>query len=171
MKSIRHYLFIFFSGICFMALGQSGIVEDRLSELGIHLPETEPPLANYVKYRIVGDLCYLAGHVPEVTGTLGRELTVEEGYRAARQTGIQMLSTLKHALGDLDRIEQFVKVEGMVNCTSDFTDHSKVINGFSDLMVEVFGDKGKHARVALGHNSLPGNRAVEISAIVQIDSI
>ena len=142
--------------------------EDRLIELGIELAPVSPPIANYVKYRQVGDLLFLAGHVPSVKGKIGQDLTLEQGYAAARETAIALLSTISSAIGDLDKVSQFVKVEGMVNCTDDFYDQSKVINGCSDLLVEIFGERGKHARTAVGHNSLPGNYAVEISAILQI---
>ncbi|CAG0909298.1 unnamed protein product [Cyprideis torosa] len=102
-------------------------------------------------------------------GKLGKDLTVEEGYQAARMTGVDILSTLKAACGELSRIKQFVKVKGMVNSTPDFYDQPKVINGFSDLMVQVFGEKGKHARAAVGMVSLPSNIAVEIEVIVELE--
>ncbi|UJH92911.1 RidA family protein [Antarcticibacterium sp. 1MA-6-2] len=102
-------------------------------------------------------------------GKLGKELTVEEGYEAARETGITILATLKAACGDLGRIKQFVKVHGMVNSTPEFNQHPQVINGFSDLMLEVFGEKGKHARAAVGHVSLPFDIAVEIEVIVELE--
>lgn len=143
--------------------------EKRLEELGIELPEFSKPSANYVKWRRVGNLLFLAGDGSEAKGTLGKDLTVEEGYEAARQTGIDIISTLKAACGDLTKIKQFVKVHGMVSSTPDFYDQPKVINGFSDLMVEVFGEKGKHARAAVGMVSLPSNIAVEIEVIVEIE--
>lgn len=142
--------------------------EERLEELGIELPEFSKPSANYVKWRQVDNLLFLAGDGSDMKGRLGDDLTVEEGYQAARMTGIDILSTLKAACGDLSRIKQFVKVKGMVNSTSDFYDQPKVINGFSDLMVEVFGEKGKHARAAVGMVSLPSNIAVEIEVIVEL---
>jgi len=123
----------------------------------------------------VGNLLYLSGHGPaqadgtNITGKLGADMTVEQGYAAAKQTGISILSTLKAELGDLNKVKRVVKVLGMVNCTDTFTDHPKVINGFSDLMVAVFGDKGKHARSAVGMNQLPGNMATEIEIIVEIE--
>ncbi len=143
--------------------------EERLEELGIELPEFSKPSANYVKWRQVDNLLFLAGDGSDMKGRLGDDLTVEEGYQAARMTGIDILSTLKAACGDLSRIKQFVKVKGMVNSTSDFYDQPKVINGFSDLMVEVFGEKGKHARAAVGMVSLPSNIAVEIEVIVELE--
>ena len=143
--------------------------EERLTQLGIELPEVSTPVANYVKWRQVGNLLYLAGDGARISGKVGQDLTIEEGYEAARQTGIQILSTLKAACGDLGRIRQFVKVRGMVNSAPDFYDQPKVINGFSDLVVEVFGEKGKHARAAVGHTSLPFNLAVEIEVIVELE--
>lgn len=143
--------------------------EERLDELGIELPEFSKPSANYVKWRQVGNLLYLAGDGSDMKGTLGKDLTVEQGYQAARMTGVDILSTLKAACGDLSKIKQFVKVKGMVNSTPDFYDQPKVINGFSDLMVEVFGEKGKHARAAVGMVSLPSNIAVEIEVIVELE--
>ena len=136
--------------------------------MGIELPAFTEPSANYVKWRQVGNLLYLAGDGSDMKGKLGKDLTVEEGYQAARMTGVDILSTLKAACGDLSKIKQFVKVKGMVNSTPDFYDQPKVINGFSDLMVEVFGEKGKHARAAVGMVSLPSNIAVEIEVIVEL---
>lgn len=143
--------------------------EEQLEKLGIELPPFSEPSANYVKWRQVGNLLYLAGDGSDMKGTLGKDLTVEQGYQAARMTGVDILSTLKAACGDLSKIKQFVKVKGMVNSTPDFYDQPKVINGFSDLMVEVFGEKGKHARAAVGMVSLPSNIAVEIEVIVELE--
>jgi enamine deaminase RidA (YjgF/YER057c/UK114 family) len=142
--------------------------EQRLEELGITLPEFSKPVANYVKWRKSGNLLFLAGDGSTMKGKLGKDLTVEQGYQAARMTGIEILSTLKAACGELSNIKQFVKVLGMVNSAPDFYDQPKVINGFSDLMVEVFGEKGKHARSAVGMGSLPSNIAVEIEVIVEL---
>ena len=143
--------------------------EEKLKELNIELHEVQSPVANYVKWRQVGNLLFLAGDGSDIRGKLGKDLSIEEGYQAARETGIDIISTLKAATGDLSRIRQFVKVKGMVNCTPDFYDQPKVINGFSDLMVEVFGEKGKHARAAVGHCSLPSNIAVEIEVVVELE--
>ena len=143
--------------------------EQKLKELGISLPQVPPASANFVKWRKTGNLIFLAGDGSELKGKLGKDLSIEEGYKAARQTGIDILATLKAATGDLSRIKQFIKVRGMVNSTPDFYDQPKVINGFSDLMVEVFGEKGKHARAAVGHCSLPSNIAVEIEVIVELE--
>lgn len=159
-------LIICFS-IPFVSISQTP--EQNLEKLGIELPEVTKPVANYVKWRKVGNLLFLAGDGSEVKGKLGKDLSIEEGYEAARQTGVDIIATLKAATGDLSRVKQFVKVKGMVNSTPDFYDHPKVINGFSDLMVEVFGEKGKHARAAVGHCSLPSNIAVEIEVVVELE--
>ena len=143
--------------------------EERIEELGIQLPEVKQPVANLLKWRQVGNLLFLSGEVSSQKGKLGKDLGREEGYAAARETGIKILATLKAATGDLSRIKQFVKVHGMVNSAPDFYDQPGVMNGFSDLMVEVFGEKGKHARAAVGHTSLPFNMAVEIEVIVELE--
>jgi len=122
-----------------------------------------------VKWRQVGNLLFLSGIGSDQKGRLGQDLNVEQGYAASRATGVKILATLKAATGDLNRIKKFVKVRGMVNSTPDFYEQPQVINGFSDLMVEVFGDKGKHARAAVGHVSLPFNIAVEIEVIVELE--
>lgn len=150
--------------------------EQRLKDMGIHLPTPSNPVANYVKYVRTGNLIYLSGHGPSrtdgsyITGKLGKDLDIAEGYEAAKTTGIALLATLRSAIGDLSRVKRIVKVLGMVNSTDTFTDHPKVINGFSDLMVQLFGDKGKHARSAVGMNSLPMNMAVEIEMIVEVEN-
>jgi enamine deaminase RidA (YjgF/YER057c/UK114 family) len=149
-------------------------VEQKLKEQKIELFKPAAPIANYVKAVRVGNLIFLAGHGPAkadgtyITGKVGKDLTVEQGYMAARQTAISILSTLKAEIGDLNKVKRIVKVLGMVNCTSDFTEHPKVINGFSDLIVSVFGEKGLHARSAVGMNSLPMNTAVEVEMIVEV---
>lgn len=150
-------------------------VEERLTELGIELGEPSAPIANYVKAVRTGNLVFLSGHGPDkpegglVVGKVGQDLTIEEGQQAARLTGISLLSTLKAEIGDLNRVRRLVKVTGMVNSTVDFTEHPQVMNGFSDLMVEVFGDAGRHARAAVGMGSLPGNIPVEIDLVVEIE--
>lgn len=150
-------------------------VEERLTELDIELGEPTPPTANYVRAVQSGNLVFLAGHGPDtpdgglVTGKVGSELTLEEGQEAARLTGISLLTSLKAEIGDLNRVRRVVKVMGMVNAEPDFTEHSQVMNGFSDLMVEVFGDRGRHARAAVGMGSLPSNIPVEIEMIVEVD--
>lgn len=150
--------------------------EKKLEELGITLPSPTSPVANYVKFVRTGNLIFLSGHGPEdktkggfITGKQGKDLSVDEGYAAARLTGISLLATLKMAVGDLSKVKRIVKVLGMVNSTQDFTDHPKVINGFSDLMVAVFGEKGKHARSAVGMASLPFNMAVEIEMVAEVE--
>ena len=149
--------------------------EAKLIELGIELYDPPPPVANYVKAVTTGNLVFLAGHGPRnadgslITGKVGKDLTIEEGKAAARSAGIALLSSLKKEIGDLNRVKRIVKVLGMVNSTDDFTQHPEVINGFSDLMVEIFGEKAKHARAAVGMNSLPRNIAVEIEMIVEIE--
>jgi enamine deaminase RidA (YjgF/YER057c/UK114 family) len=133
------------------------------------------PVANYVNAVRAGNLLYLAGKGPlkadntYVTGKIGKDLTIEQGYEAARITAINHLAVLKSELGTLNKVKRIVKVLGMVNCTEDFKDQPKVINGYSDLMVEIFGDSGKHARSAVGMYALPSDMAVEIEAIVEIE--
>ncbi len=150
-------------------------VEAKLKELGITLPAVPPPVANYVNSVRTGNLVFMAGKGPNrpeggyITGKLGQDLTVEQGYEAARLAAIIQLAALKAEVGDLNKVKRIVKVLGMVNAVPDFTDHPEVINGFSDLMVEVFGDKGKHARAAVGMGSLPRNIAVEIEMIVEVE--
>jgi enamine deaminase RidA (YjgF/YER057c/UK114 family) len=150
--------------------------EARLKELKIELRAPGKPVANYVKYVRTGNLLFLAGEGPAkgdgsfVTGKVGQDLTVEQGYEAARLTGVAMLGTLKEAVGgDLRKVKRVVKVLGLVNCPSDFKDQPKVINGFSDLMVAVFGDRGRHARSAVGAISLPSGIAVEVEMIVEVE--
>lgn len=157
------------------AFAQKVDFDKKLKELGIELYTPTKPMANYVKAVRTGNLLFLAGHGPtksdgsNITGKVGVDLTTEQGYEAAKQTAISILSTLKGELGDLNKVKRVVKVLGMVNCTDTFTDQPKVINGFSDLMVAVFGEKGKHARSAVGMNSLPSNIAVEIEIIVEVE--
>ena len=143
--------------------------EEKIKQLGLTIPEVSQPIANYVKWKQVGNLLYLAGSGPKIYGKVGADLSVEQGYEAARATGLEIIAVLKAATGDLSRIKQFVKVLGMVNATPEFTAQPAVINGFSDLMVEIFGEKGKHARSAVGVGSLPNNMAVEIEVIVELE--
>jgi enamine deaminase RidA (YjgF/YER057c/UK114 family) len=148
--------------------------EQRLQDLDIELIMPNPPTANYLKAKTVGNVVYLAGHGPDrpdgtqVIGKMGADLELEQGIEAARFTGISLLSSLKAEIGDLNRVKNIVRAQGMVNADPSFKRHSQVINGFSDLMVEVFGDKGKHARAAIGMSSLPNNIAVEIDMIVEL---
>lgn len=148
--------------------------EAKLQELGIELKIPGTPVANYVHVVRTGNLLFLAGKGPKkpdgnnVVGKLGADLTIEEGYEAARFAGINQIAVLKAELGNLNKVKRIVKVKGMVNAIPEFTDQSKVINGYSDLMVAVFGEKGKHARAAVGMGSLPGNMAVEVEMIVEV---
>jgi len=149
--------------------------DKKLKDLKIELFKPAAPVANYVKTVRVGNLIFLAGHGPtkadgsNITGKVGKDLTMEQAYMAANQTAVSILSTLKTEIGDFNKVKRVVKVLGMVNCTADFTDHSKVINGFSDLIVSVFGEKGLHARSAVGMSSLPMNIAVEVEMIVEVE--
>jgi enamine deaminase RidA (YjgF/YER057c/UK114 family) len=149
--------------------------ETRLREKGILLNTPSNPLGNYVNAVKVGNLLFLSGKGPQkadntyITGKVGRDLTLEQGYEAARLTAISHLAVLKKELGSLNKVKRIVKVTGMVNCTEDFKDQPKVINGYSDLMAEIFGEKGKHARAAVGMYALPSNWAVEIEVIVETD--
>ena len=150
--------------------------EANLKAKNITLPAANAPLANYVTSVRTGNLLFLSGHGPSreskapTKGKLGRDLTVDQGYQAARDVGIALLSTTKAALGSLDRVKRVVKVLGMVNCTDDFPDPPKVMNGCSDLMVEVFGEAvGKHARSAVGMASLPNGIPVEIEMILEVE--
>jgi len=148
--------------------------EARVTELGLELPAAPAPGGNYTPVVQVGDICYVSGHGPlrpdgeMLTGRVGAEVSEEEGYLAARQVGLAMLATLRSSLGSLDRVQRVVKVLGMVNSTPEFQTHPKVMNGFSDLMVEVFGEPGRAARSAIGMGSLPGNISVEVEAIIQV---
>ena len=149
-------------------------VEARLKSLGIELTSVPAPLANYVPFVITGNLLYLSGQGPREpdgtfhTGKVGQGVTTEQAYQDARLTGLNLLAVMKGALGGLDRVERVVKLLGMVNGTPEFLEHPQVINGCSDLMVEVFEEKGRHARSAVGMGSLPNNITVEIEVIVEI---
>jgi enamine deaminase RidA (YjgF/YER057c/UK114 family) len=153
----------------------SGGHERRLKELGLELPPPAKPVAVYVTAAITGNLLYTAGHIPltaegkPLAGRVGQDFTLEQGRDAARQVGLSILSTVRNKLGSLDRVSRIVKVLGMVNCTPEFTQQPMVINGFSELMMQVFGeDAGKAARSAVGMASLPANCPVEIEAIFEI---
>jgi len=149
--------------------------ETRLKELGITLPQPSQPIANYIPSVRVGNLLFLAGHGPlrdgKVTarGKLGKDLSVEEGYKVAREVGLNLLASARAALGSLDKVRRVVKVLGMVASADGFTDQPKVINGFSDLMVEVFGENGRHARSAVGMAELPLGIPVEIEMILEVE--
>src|SRR6202023_102619 len=147
--------------------------EARLKELGIVLPPLPKPVANYLPYRLAGNILYLAGPGPRenrgnLSGKLGKNISVEEGYRRARLVGLGLLAAMRDALGSLDRVDYIVKLLGMVNAVPNFNDSPKVINGCSDLLVEVFGDAGRHARSAVGNVMLPNQISVEIEGIVAV---
>ncbi|MCX7312757.1 MAG: RidA family protein [Hyphomicrobiales bacterium] len=148
--------------------------EARLKQLGIVLPPVATPLANYLPYRIAGNLLFLAGQGPRdengnnLTGKVGADVTVEEAQRRARLVGLGLLAATRAALGSLDRVDAVVKMLCMVNAVPEFRDHPKVANGMSDLFVEVFGESGKHARSAVGMGSLPNQISVEIEGIFSI---
>ncbi len=148
--------------------------ELKLKEMGIALSTPSSPMANYVNAVRTGNLIFLSGKGPlkpdgkNITGKVGKDLSIDEGYEAARLTGINQLSVLKAELDNLNRVKRIVKVKGMVNCTADFTDHPKVVNGYSDLMVAVFGERGKHARAAVGMGSLPSDIAIEVDMVVEV---
>jgi len=175
-KALTLTTMLFATGIASPASGQTETYdpEVRLAELGIELPEPPSPVANYVNGVQTGNLIFLAGKGPlrpdgtEIHGKLGADLTIEEGYEAARLTAINQLAVLKAMLGDLSRVVRIVKVLGMVNSDPDFVEQPAVINGFSDLIVEVFGERGKHARAAVGMATLPRGQAVEIELVVEV---
>ena len=153
----------------------AGTIDARLTELGITVPEAAAPVANYVGYVVSGNLCFVSGQVTleggefKYQGKLGADISVDEGYQAARLCAINIIAQLKAACGgDLDRVKLIVKLVGFVNSTPDFVDQPKVINGASDLMVEVFGDAGRHARAAVSAAALPVNVAVEVEAVAEI---
>jgi enamine deaminase RidA (YjgF/YER057c/UK114 family) len=153
----------------------AGTIDQRLLDMGIELPQPAAPAANYVPYVITGNLVFISGQVTmlngelQYQGTVGEDFSVDDGYQAARICAINLLAQLKEACaGDLDRVQQVVKLGGFVNCTADFTDQPKVINGASDLIADAFGDDGKHARFAVGAPSLPLGVAVEVDGVFEI---
>lgn len=170
MKIQLLFLFLFIS---FKAFSQTP--EQRLERLEIHLPDVPEALGLYVDIVKVGSLLYLSGKGPRkddgeyVKGKLGEDLTLEQGVEAARISALNQLAVLKRELGSLDRVKRVVKVNGFVNSSALFYDQSKVINGFSDVMIEIFGASGRHARTAIGTNVLPLNMAVEVEMIVEIE--
>jgi enamine deaminase RidA (YjgF/YER057c/UK114 family) len=150
--------------------------EARIKELGLTLPQPPKPLGNYVPGVRAGNLLFLSGHgpvrvdgVPAARGKVGRDLSIEDGYKVARDVGINLLASARTLLGSLDRVTRVVKVLGMVNSAEGFGDQPKVINGFSDLMVEVFGESGRHARSAVGMAELPMGIPVEIEMILEVE--
>jgi enamine deaminase RidA (YjgF/YER057c/UK114 family) len=158
----------------FAELVDAGSAESRLRELGIELPKVAAPVANYVPSARIGNLVFLAGTGPRnpdgsrPRGKVGRDVTLEEANQHARNVGLQLLAAMREATGSLDKVVRIGRVFGMVNAAPDFTDHPKVINGCSDLFVEVFGDRGRHARCAVGMASLPFNMTVEIEAVIEV---
>jgi enamine deaminase RidA (YjgF/YER057c/UK114 family) len=148
--------------------------QDRLARLGIVIPPPPPPIANFLTHVREGNLLFLSGQGPRETdgylhsGKVGAEVSVDEAYAHARLTGINLIAVMQAALGDLRRVKRVVKLLGMVNGTVDFADHPSVVNGCSDLFIEVFGERGHHARSAVGMASLPGNISVEIEAVISI---
>ena len=153
----------------------SGKIEARLKELGLELPQPAAPVANYVPFTISGNIVFIAGQICQwngerrFVGKLGAGIGVAEGQQAARLCALNILAHLRVAAGgDLDQVRRCLRLGGFVNCTPEFTDMPQVVNGASDLMVEVFGDAGKHARAAVGNNSLPGGVAVEVEATFEL---
>jgi len=144
-------------------------IETRLAELGITLPAAPAPAANYVPFVISGNLLFVSGQISARKGRLGDDLAVEAGAEAARTCGLALLAQARAALGSLDRVKRVVKLGGFVNSTPEFTDQPEVVNGCSDLMVEVFGDRGRHARAAVSAPALPRGVAVEVEAIFEIE--
>lgn len=171
---MKNILWLFGFSVLHIAL-KAQDAETRLKQKGIVLTAPSAPVATYINAVRVGNLLYLAGKGPNkpdgsyVTGKVGKDLTIEQGYEAARLTAIAHLAVLKAELGNLNKVKRIVKVLGMVNCTEDFKDQPKVINGYSDLMVEIFGEKGKHARSAVGMYALPLGIAVEVEVIVEVE--
>jgi enamine deaminase RidA (YjgF/YER057c/UK114 family) len=144
--------------------------EERLEELGLKLPALRPASGNYVSCVRTGNLIFTSGQgTDEYRGKLGEDVSIEVGYQAARQCMLNLLAVVKNELGDLSKVKRIVKILGMVNSTHDFKDHPKVMNGSSDLLVEVFDEKGRHARSAVGMSQLPHNNAVEVEMIVEVD--
>lgn len=152
----------------------AGAIETKLQELGLELPNAATPAANYVPFHISGQQLFISGQLPLISGgpdfkgKLGADVDVETAHQAAKACALNILAQAKTALGDLDRIQQVLRLGGFVNCTPDFTDHPEVVNGASNFLVEVLGDKGRHTRFAVGVASLPRGVAVEIDALIAI---
>ncbi|MGE6599158.1 RidA family protein [Bacillus proteolyticus] len=144
--------------------------EDKLRELGITLPAIRPAVGNYVSCVKVGNLLFTAGQgVDEYHGKLGKDISIDDGYKAARQSMLNLLSVVRNELGDLNKVKRVVKLLGFVNSTEDFINQPKVMNGASDVIVEIFGEKGKHARSAVGMAQLPNNTTIEIEMVLEIE--
>ncbi|MCS6924722.1 MAG: RidA family protein [Candidatus Binatia bacterium] len=153
-------------------------IEKRLAEMGLTLPPAPTPVANYIPAVRTGNLLFVSGHGPGVVkdgkveyirGKVGKDLTVEQGYEAAKHVMLNLLQSIKGVIGDLDKVRRVVKVLGFVNCTEDFADHPRVINGASDLLVALYGERGRHARSAVGMQQLPFGIAVEIEMVVEVE--
>jgi len=151
------------------------LFEENIKNLGLNIPDLPKALANYVPYKIVGKTMYISGQAPVKNGELiykgkvGTDITVEDGIEAAKLCVINIIAGVKTGIeGDWDKLDSFVKLTGYVNCQNDFTEQPKIINGASDMLVDIFGDQGRHSRVAVGSNALPLGIAVEIDAIVQL---
>jgi len=150
-------------------------IEQRIKELNLELPAVTPPVATYVNAARTGNLMFLSGKVPVdgsgkfLTGKVGKDVSTEEAAKHARLVGLHLIAVMRHELGSLDKVKRVVKLLGMVNAVPEYGEQPKVINGCSDLLVEVFGDKGRHARSAIGVGSLPGGVTVEIEAIVEVE--
>ncbi|MFM7358110.1 MAG: RidA family protein [Sediminibacterium sp.] len=170
MKYLTYLSFLLMS---YSAIAQTP--EEKIASAGYELQPVSQPIANYVHVVRSGNLLFLAGKGPAlpggkyITGKLGTDLTIEQGYDAAKLTALAQLAVLKSYLGSLSKVKRIVKVLGFVNAIPEFTDQPKVINGFSDLMVQVFGEKGKHARSAVGTSSLPMGMAVEVELVVEVE--
>lgn len=151
-------------------------VEGKLAQLGLALPPPAPPAGNYVGAVLAGNLLFVSGHGPRcddgsyITGKVGRDLTTEQAYEAAKVVMLNCLASIKREIGNLDRVKRIVKLLGMVNCTEDFIAHPQVINGASDLLVELYGEAGRHARSAVGMQQLPMNIAVEVELIAAVEA-
>jgi enamine deaminase RidA (YjgF/YER057c/UK114 family) len=173
MKLFKLSLGVFISGVMASAV-MATTPEERVAEMELVLPPAASPVANYVPSVRVGNLVFLAGHIPRdnngelMTGKVSTDVTLAEGQLAAKHTALALLATLRQELGSLDHVKRIVRVEGFVNCPPEFTQQSSVINGCSDLLIEIFGDAGRHARMAIGAGSLPLDVSVEIAMIVEV---
>jgi enamine deaminase RidA (YjgF/YER057c/UK114 family) len=171
MKKLKGSILALLAGLTL----QAQHAEQRLQELGLVLPTLSQPIASYVHAVRSGNLIFLSGKGPlqangqYITGQVGKDLTLEQGQAAARLTGLHQLAVLRAELGSLNRVKRVVKVLGMVNSEAGYRDHPKVINGFSELLIQVFGEQGRHARSAVGMCSLPMNMAVEVEMIVEVE--
>jgi enamine deaminase RidA (YjgF/YER057c/UK114 family) len=186
-RSYSSFLLILLMLVGFVLVACSGEVEtangresdtdvnQRLADLGVELRQPSPPTANFVRAVRTGNLVFLAGHGPSkpeggvITGKVGGDLDLDQAKEAARLSAISLLSSLKAEIGDLNKVKRIVKIHGMVNAVPDFTGHSQVMNGCSDFLVSVFGDRGKHARAAVGMGSLPRGMAIEIEMVVEVE--